>query len=116
MPNITTVNLTSGVPTGPAGAATVSTLDALMADGGQATLGAIADAAVAAGAAGTINAHLRAISRDIASGITLQAGANVIGSVNQGTSPWVISGSVTISGTVAVTQSGAWTVAATQSG
>lgn len=31
MPNITTVNLTAGVPTGPAGASTVSTIDALMA-------------------------------------------------------------------------------------
>jgi len=40
--------------------------------------------------------------------------------VNQGTSPWVISGTVTAdqggAWTVAATQSGAWTVAATQSG
>lgn len=42
MPNQTTVTLTSGVPTAPSG--TVSTIDALMADGGQATLGAKADA------------------------------------------------------------------------
>lgn len=39
----------------------------------------------------------------------------VIGTVNQGTSPWVISGAVTltsttITGTVAVTQSGAWNI------
>lgn len=37
----------------------------------------------------------------------------VIGTVNQGTSPWVVSlTSTTITGTVAVTQSGAWTVTA----
>lgn len=42
MSNITQITLTSGIPTGPSG--TVSTLDALMADGGQATLGAKADA------------------------------------------------------------------------
>jgi hypothetical protein len=50
----------------------------------------------------------------------LPTGTNIIGSVNQGTSPWVISGTVaaTQSGawTVAATQSGSWTVAATQSG
>jgi hypothetical protein len=67
MPNITTVNLTAGVPTGPAGAATVSTIDALMADGGQATVGAIADAAVTAGATGSLSAKLRSISRDLIS-------------------------------------------------
>lgn len=67
MPNITTVNLTAGVPTGPAGAATVSTIDALMADGGQATIGAIADAAVTAGATGSLSAKLRSISRDLIS-------------------------------------------------
>lgn len=80
MPNQTTVTLTNGVPTAPSG--TVSTIDALMADGGQATLGAQADAVVAAGAAGTISAKLRAISRDIVSNIVLAGGANVIGFVN----------------------------------
>ncbi len=40
MPNVTSVTITSGVPT--AGTGTVSTLDALMADGGQASIGAIA--------------------------------------------------------------------------
>jgi len=45
MPNATSVTLTNGVPSGPAGSATVSTIDALMADGGQATIGAKADAA-----------------------------------------------------------------------
>jgi len=43
MPNLTSVTVTAGVPT--SGTGTVSTLDALMADGGQATTGAQADAA-----------------------------------------------------------------------
>lgn len=42
MPNLTSVTVTAGVPT--AGSGTVSTIDALMADGGQATLGAKTDA------------------------------------------------------------------------
>lgn len=42
MPNLTSVTVTAGVPT--AGSGTVSTIDALMADGGQVTLGAKADA------------------------------------------------------------------------
>lgn len=42
MPNLTQVGISSGVPN--SGTGTVSTLDALMADGGQATLGAKADA------------------------------------------------------------------------
>lgn len=37
-----------------------------IADGADVTEGTIADAAVAAGAAGTVNAHLRSISRDVA--------------------------------------------------
>lgn len=43
MPNLTQITVTKGKPT--AGDGTVSTLDALMADGGQATVGAKADAA-----------------------------------------------------------------------
>jgi hypothetical protein len=65
MPNLTSVGISSGVPN--SGTGTVSTLDALMADGGQATIGAIADAAVTAGASGTASAKLRSISRDVAS-------------------------------------------------
>ncbi len=65
MAHITTVDITAGVPT--AGTGTVYTLDGLMADGGQTTLGAIADAAVTAGATGTASAKLRSISRDVAS-------------------------------------------------
>lgn len=45
MANLTQVTLAAGVPT--VGTGTVSTIDALMADGGQATLGAKADAAAA---------------------------------------------------------------------
>jgi hypothetical protein len=46
MPNLTSVGITNGQ--GSSGTGTVSTLDALMADGGQATIGAKADAANAA--------------------------------------------------------------------
>lgn len=63
MPNLTSVTVTAGVPT--AGTGTVSTLDALMADGGQTSIGAIADAAVTAGATGSLSAKLRSISRDL---------------------------------------------------
>lgn len=134
MPNLTSVGITSGVPT--SGTGTVSTIDALMADGGQATLGAktdakstatdttsvsamsvwkqisasvqlmvfgagtaaaaqrttlasddpavaalggTSDAAVTAGATGSISAKLRSISRDLVANIVLAAGRNVIG-------------------------------------
>ena len=65
MANILTVDVTNGVPT--AGTGTVMTLNSLAADGGIVTLGAIADAAVVAGASGTGSAKLRSISRDVAS-------------------------------------------------
>jgi hypothetical protein len=62
MPNATSVTLTNGVPTGPAGAATVSTIDALMADGGQVTIGAKADAAVTSpSTAGSLVALLKGL-------------------------------------------------------
>ncbi|MGN6518557.1 MAG: hypothetical protein ACTHK2_03930 [Dokdonella sp.] len=53
------VYLSGGGGGGGGGAATV-------ADGADVTQGAVADAAVAAGAAGTVSAKLRAISRDVA--------------------------------------------------
>lgn len=53
-----------------------------IADGADVTQGAIADAAAAAGAAGTVQAHLRAISRDLVANIVLAAGANLIGRVS----------------------------------
>jgi hypothetical protein len=62
MPNLTSIAFTSGAQTA---TGTVSTVDALMADGGQATMGAIADAAVTAGATGSVSAKLRSISRDV---------------------------------------------------
>lgn len=65
MPNLTSVTVTAGVPT--AGTGTVSTLDALMADGGQVSIGALADVAVTAGATGSLSAKLRSISRDLIS-------------------------------------------------
>ncbi|MGY3392937.1 hypothetical protein ACVWW6_005528 [Bradyrhizobium sp. USDA 3311] len=60
---------------------TVKTIDDLAADGGQATIGAVADAAVAAGATGSLSAKLRAISRDLIANVVLAAGANIIGKV-----------------------------------
>lgn len=79
MPNLTSVTVTAGVPT--AGTGTVSTIDALMADGGQVSIGAIADAAVTAGATGSLSAKLRSISRDIVANIVLAAGSAIIGKV-----------------------------------
>ena len=82
MPNLTSVGITSGVPT--SGTGTVSTSDALMADGGQTTIGAVADSAVTAGATGSLSAKLRSISRDIVSNIVLAAGSALIGIVKVG--------------------------------
>jgi len=108
------VHITNGVPD--AGTGNITTLGQTLVDGANFTLGSSTDLAPAAGAVGTMNGHLRAISRDLAGGIVLQAGGNTIGSVNQGTSPWVVSGTVgvsgtvTVSGTVAATQSGLWNI------
>lgn len=46
-----------------------------------ATLGAVADAAVAAGATGSLSAKLRSISRDLVANIVLAAGSAIIGKV-----------------------------------
>lgn len=54
-----------------------------------AVAGATSDAVVAAGAAGSLSAKLRAISRDLVANIVLAAGANVIGAVTQSGS-WVL--------------------------
>jgi hypothetical protein len=51
-------------------------------DGWDLTQGAIADAAVTAGATGSISAKLRSISRDIVSNIVLAAGSALIGKVD----------------------------------
>lgn len=92
MPNLTSVTVTSGVPT--AGTGTVSTIDALMADGGQATLGLTTGTAVITDATGTLQQYLRGLIKLIAAGINittvtavtaitnaLPAGTNLIGSV-----------------------------------
>jgi hypothetical protein len=50
-----------------------------VADGVNVVEGAVADAVVAAGAAGSISAKLRAISRDLVANIVLAAGSNLIG-------------------------------------
>lgn len=62
----------------------VGKLDILSADGDQATIGAIADAIVAAGATGSISAKLRRATQgleDLKTAIVLAAGTNIIGYV-----------------------------------
>lgn len=64
--------------------ASATTQPSSVADGSNVTLGALADAVVAAGASGTASAKLRAISRDIGTVATntsasVPAGTNVIG-------------------------------------
>lgn len=61
----------------PTGAATETTLSAA-----NTAIGATADAAVAAGASGSLSAKLRAISRDLVANIVLAAGSAVIGKVS----------------------------------
>ena len=90
MANITTVNLTSGVPSGPAGPATVSTLDNLIGTTTtpcpniQTIQGSASGAAVPV--SGTVNAA--------------QSGGWTVG----------VSGTVTVSGTVSALQSGTWNI------
>jgi hypothetical protein len=82
MPHATSVTLTNGVPTGPAGAATVSTLDALMADGGQVTLGAKADAAQTDHTAtASLIAFAKGIIATLKTLVVLGAGSNIVGKV-----------------------------------
>lgn len=71
------VGITNGVPT--SGTGTITTLGQTLLDGANITQGAIADAAVTAGATGSISAKLRSISRDLIGGIVLQAGAAIVG-------------------------------------
>jgi hypothetical protein len=73
------VTIVNGVPN--SGTGTLTTLGQTLLDGANATSGSTSDAAVAAGAVGTVSAKLRAISRDIAAGVSLQASAAVIGTV-----------------------------------
>lgn len=93
MANATTVTLVNGVPTGPSG--TVSTIDALMADGGQATLGAKADAASTSTDTTAVShtSILKQISKSIQAAATSLAGTLTVA-------------------THAVTQSGSWVLSA----
>src|SRR5215469_8946444 len=124
------VHITNGIPD--LGTGNITTLGQTLLDGANGTLGMTTDVAVAAGAAGTINAHLRSISRDIAGGIVLQAGGATIGNVGQSGAPWsqnitqfggaaVVTGTgiggvgiprVTVSSdsSLAATQSGSWDI------
>ena len=69
MANLTSVTVTAGVPT--VGTGTVSTIDALMADGGQATLGTTTGAAVVTDATGTLQQYLRGLVKLLAANITV---------------------------------------------
>src|SRR5215831_3467721 len=124
------VHITNGIPD--LGTGNITTLGQTLLDGANVVLGSTTDAAIVAGAAGTINAHLRSISRDIASGIVLQAGGATIGNVGQSGAPWsqnvtqfggsaVVTGvgiggagipRVTVSSdsSLAATQSGSWDI------
>lgn len=73
------VHLTNGIPD--SGTGNITTLGQTLTDGANITQGAIADAAVAAGATGSLSAKLRSISRDLVANIVLAAGANSIGTV-----------------------------------
>lgn len=94
MPNVTSVHITAGIPD--AGTGSVSTLDALMADGGQITLGAKADAAAS-------NTDTTAIS-------IVQVLKQVSKSVQSVASS--IASTMTVQGTVSAAQAGTWTVSA----
>jgi hypothetical protein len=73
----TTVAVNSGTNSAGTQRVTVATDDAL-----NTVLGATGDAAVTAGATGSISAKLRSISRDLIANIVLAAGSNLIGVVN----------------------------------
>lgn len=73
-----------------------------VADGADVTEGTIADAAVAAGATGTISAKLRAISRDIVANIVLKAGSAIIGQVSVDQTTPGTTDSVTVKASVGI--------------
>lgn len=86
MPNLTSVTVTAGVPT--SGTGTVSTIDGLMADGGQATIGAKADA------------------KSTATDTTAVSGMSVWKQISSS----VQAAASSLASTLGVTQSGTWTV------
>ena len=72
-----------------------------VADGSDTAEGAVADAAVVAGAAGTLSAKLRSISRDLIANIVLATGSNVIGGVTVADGSDVVKGAVADAAVVA---------------
>jgi len=96
--NTATIKAASTAP-----ATTDTTIVVGAADGNLVTVGALADAAVAAGATGSLSAKLRSISRDIVANIVLAAGANIIGAVTQ-SGAWVLSAGAAIIGKVGIDQ------------
>lgn len=73
------VHITSGVPD--SGTGNITTLGQTLVDGANPSIGATTDAAVTAGATGSLLAKLRSISRDLVANIVLATGANIIGKV-----------------------------------
>jgi hypothetical protein len=69
MSNLTSVGITAGVPT--SGTGTVSTIDALMADGGQATVGSMVDTAYTTGS-GSLVAILKGLFGKISAALVAQ--------------------------------------------
>lgn len=63
------VTILNGIPN--SGTGTITTLGQTLTDGANVSVGAIADAAVAAGATGTLSAKLRSLSRDIGAMLAL---------------------------------------------
>lgn len=81
-------------------------------DGWDLTQGAIADAAVTAGATGSVSAKLRSISRDVMT-VNTWAGGTLGAMANYGTSPGAVlvpGVNAFITNTPSVVQSGTWTV------
>lgn len=88
MPNLTSVGIINGVPK--IGTGDVSTIDALMADGGQATLGAKADAKSTATDVTPVTAmsvwkQISASVQSLVVGTVLAAGSAIIGKVDHTT-------------------------------
>jgi len=93
------VHITAGIPD--SGTGIITTLGQTLVDGANIAVGATTDVAVTAGAAGSLSAKLRSISRDIVANIVLAAGANVIGAVTQ-SGNWVLAAGSAIIGLVKV--------------
>jgi hypothetical protein len=93
------VHITAGIPD--SGTGNITTLGQTLVDGANIVQGATTDAAVTAGAAGSLSAKLRSISRDLVANIVLAAGANVIGAVTQ-SGNWVLAAGSALIGVVKI--------------